>query len=225
MSETSLAVEIRTEKGKGVARRLRASGRIPAILYGHGNDPTPLSIDPRVLEGILRDSDAGMNTLIDLSGDASVAGKMVMVKDLQRDPVRGRMLHADLFEIDANEAVDVSVPVHLHGTPKGVTLSGGIVDQVIREIEIECLPNAIPEEFVLEIAHLDLGDSLHVRDIPLPAGVALLTDGDLSVVSVTAVMAEEAEVAEAAEGEEAEAAAEAEAGGEAPSESSEDSSS
>jgi large subunit ribosomal protein L25 len=212
VSENALAVEIRSATGKGVARKLRQSGRIPAVLYGHGNAPTPLVIDPRALETILRDSDAGMNALIDLRGDASVAGKMVMVKDLQREPVRGAMVHADLLEIDANQAVQVAVPVHVHGTPKGVTLSGGILDQVLREVELECLPDAIPEELVLDVSGLDLGDSLHVRDIGLPSGVTLLTDDDLSVVSVAAAsVAEEAEeVAEgeevAAEGEEAPAA-------------------
>jgi large subunit ribosomal protein L25 len=202
VSENSLAVEIRNDKGKGFARKLRKTGRIPAILYGHGNTPTSLTLDPLVLDAILRASDAGLNTLIDLKGDASLAGKMVMVKDLQREPVRGTMLHADLFEIDANETVQVSVPVHLHGTPKGVLISGGIVDQVLREVELECLPNAIPEELVLEISALDIGDSLHVRDIPLPSGVALQTDGDLSVVSVISVTVE-AEEAAPAEGEEA----------------------
>ncbi|MGH0037636.1 MAG: 50S ribosomal protein L25 [Myxococcota bacterium] len=216
MSANSLAVEIRTDKGKGVARKLRQSGRVPAILYGHGNEPTSLALDPRVLEGILRESDAGMNTLIDLKGDPRIAGKMVMVKDLQREPVRGEVLHADLLEIDANQKVHVSVPVHVKGTPTGVSLSGGILDQVIRELELECLPGAIPEELALDVSGLDLGESLHVRDITLPAGVTLLTDGDLSVVSVAAatVTAEDLEVAEGeeapAEGAEAPEAAPAE---------------
>jgi len=186
VSENALAVEIRSEKGKGAARRMREAGRIPAILYGHGNEPTPLSLDPRRLDTILRSSEMGINTLIDLEGDARFEGKMVMVKELQRDPVRGSMLHADFLEIAANETVYVSVPVHVRGTPVGVSLSGGIVDQVLREVDLECLPRAIPEELVLDISALEIGDSLHVRDIALPGGVTLRTDGNLSVVSVMA---------------------------------------
>ncbi len=221
MSETSLAVEIRSDKGKGVARRLREAGRIPAVLYGHGNEPTPLSFEARRLEAILKNSDMGMNTLIDLEGNAPVGGKMVLVKELQREPVRGTMLHADLLEVVATDTVNVSVPVHLAGTAKGVSLSGGLMDQVLREVELECLPRAIPDELVLDVSELDLGDSFHVRDIPLPEGVTLLSDGDLSVVSVVApavteeaasAVGEEAEAAAPAEGAAAESAPEPEAG-------------
>ena len=204
MAENEIVVESREGGGKGVARKLRATGRIPAIFYGKGESQS-IALEPRPLERLLSTSSAGLNTLISLKG-GGLDGKQVLVKQLQRDPVRGELLHADLYAIDVTKTVNVQVPVHLSGTPTGVSLEGGIVDQSIRDIEVECLPTAIPEEVVADISELALGSSLHVRDIALPAGVTLVSDGDLSVASVVAPKAveEEApaedEAAEAAEG-------------------------
>ncbi|MGH0028403.1 MAG: 50S ribosomal protein L25 [Myxococcota bacterium] len=211
MSEHVLAVEERNGTGKGVARKLRATGMIPGVYYGGGADPKPVQLNAHDLVRLLSTSSAGMNTLIDLSGGGELDGKVVLVKELQRDPVNGRALHADLYAVDVDRAVTVSVPVHLDGTAAGVKM-GGIVDHALREVELECLPRAIPEELRVDISALDLGDSLHVRDIPLPEGVELLTDGDLSLVSVVQPRAEEEEAPAEEEGEEgAEAAAEGEA--------------
>ena len=135
MSETTLTGELREGAGKGVARKLRAAGRVPAVLYGHGLDSVRLSLDPSALEHVIKTSDAGLNTLIALEGDASIAGKTVLVKELQRDPVRGQMLHADLFEVDPRERITVSVPHQVGGKAPGVTLSGGLLRHTIREIE------------------------------------------------------------------------------------------
>jgi large subunit ribosomal protein L25 len=212
MAENQIAVELREGIGKGVARKLRAAGLIPGVFYGQGTSQA-ISLEPRPLERLLASSSAGLNTLINLTGGGALDGKQVLVKDLQRDPVRGTLLHADLYAIDVKQVVHVSVPIHLTGIPEGVTLDAGILDQVIREIELECLPTAIPEELPVDVTSLGLGDSLHVRDIALPAGVTLLTDADLSVASVAQPKAAEEEVAPV-EGEEegAEAAAAAEDG-------------
>lgn len=224
MAENEIAIELREGVGKGVARKLRAAGRIPAVYYGKGESQA-ISLEPRPLERLLRGSAAGLNTLISLKGGGSLSGKQVLVKSLQRDPVRGDLLHADLYAIDVTQAVHVEVPIHLTGTARGVSIDGGILEHAIREIELECLPTAIPEELPVDISELEIGQSLHVRDIPLPEGVTLLTDGDLSVASVAqpreieeeVPVVEGEEAAEAvAEGEEAaapEAAAE-EGGGE-----------
>jgi len=136
----------------------------------------------------------------------------VLVKELQREPVRGSLLHADLFEISADEQIQVAVPIHLSGDAAGVVM-GGVIEHVLREVEISCLPRAIPDEIIADVAALEIGDSLHVSDLPLPEGIELITDASLSVVSVILpkVVEEEPEAAaedEAAEGEAAEAPAE-----------------
>jgi large subunit ribosomal protein L25 len=209
VGDHALSVEVREHTGKGMGRRLRATGRIPAILYGRGRESVPISLDPRLLEKLLAASDAGMNTLIDLAvvGRSDLAGKVVLVKELQRHPVRGSLLHADLYEVDLTKTIEVSVPIHVVGTAAGVALDGGILDQALRELEIECLPRAIPDQIDVDVSALKIGESIHVRELVLPEGVKLLSDPDLSVVSVVAPAAEivpevaAAEVAPEVEGE------------------------
>lgn len=208
MAENQLQVELRDRCGKGAARKLRAAGRIPAVCYGQGTDSVLIALEPRTLEKILSRSAAGMNTLIDLVVDGPLGGRKVLVKELQRDPVSGMPLHADLLAIDVTRRVEVSVPLQITGKAAGVEL-GGILDQALREVELACLPTAIPEEVQVDVSPLQLGESLHIRDIPLPEGVELLSDPDLSVVSIVAPAEQPAEE----EGEEAaEAPAESTAG-------------
>jgi len=192
VGEHALSVEVREHTGKGTGRKLRAGGRIPAILYGRGRESVPISVDPRLLEKLLATSDAGMNTLIDLAvaGRSDLAGKVVLVKELQRHPVKGSLLHADLYEVDLTKTIEVSVPIHVVGTATGVALEGGILDQALRELLIECLPRAIPDQIDVDVSALTIGQSIHVRDLVLPEGVKLMSDPDLSVVSVVAPAAE-----------------------------------
>jgi large subunit ribosomal protein L25 len=213
---SQLAVEVRETGGKGVARKLRVAGRIPAVLYGQGRDPLSLTLEPRVLEKLLKTE--GHNAIFDLAGDG-VGSRTVLVKSVQRHPVRGELIHADFFEINAAETITVSVALHLVGTPVGVSQEGGIVDHQLREIELECLPSAIPESIDVDIAGLEIGEGLHVSDLVLPEGVELMTHAELAVVSVLAARIEE-EVVPVVEGEEGEEAAEGEdaaEGGEKPS--------
>ncbi len=226
MAENALNVETRQGAGKGVARKLRAAGRIPGVCYGKGEPSFSVSLDPRALRHLLEQSEAGMNTLINLAveGGGSFDGKMVLVRELQKDPVEGSYLHADFFAVDVQHAVEVSVPIHITGRAPGVEL-GGILDQALREIDLECLPLAIPSEIVADVSELDVGQSLHVSDLVLPAGVELRSDPGLSVVSVVAPakveeVVEEAEVEGEVEGEEA--AAEDKEGAAEASEESED---
>lgn len=219
MSETQLVAESRQATGKGSARKIRASGRVPAVVYGRGREPMPITTDPRNLERILHKSDAGRNTLIDLvvegasKGDATV----VLVKDLQVDPVQGSLLHVDFNVVDLDEKVTVEVPVHLIGIPVGVSQGEGILDHTLREIEIECLPRNIPDSIEIDVSRLEIDDSVHVRDLTAPEGTEIVSDESLSVVSVVAPRAIEEEVTPA-EGEEAAAAEE---GAEAPGEEGE----
>jgi large subunit ribosomal protein L25 len=208
VAENALNVETRQGAGKGVARKLRAAGRIPGVCYGKGEPSVSISLDPRALRHLLDQSAAGMNTLINLAveGGGAFDGKMVLVRELQKDPVEGSYLHADFVAVDVQHTIEVSVPIHITGRAPGVEL-GGILDQALREIDLECLPLAIPSEIVADVSELDVGQSLHVSDLVLPAGVELRSDPGLSVVSVVAPkveeVVEEAEVEGEVEGEEA----------------------
>jgi len=209
VGEYSIVAEERTGTGKGANRKLRATGRIPAIVYGRGKPARQVTLDPTPLAKMLRSADSGINTLIDLR----VGGQetVVLVREIQRDPVSGRWIHADLFELDLQKTIEVRVPLHIVGKPKGVE-NGGILDHPLREVEIECLPRAIPDSVEVDVSDLDVGDSIHVRDLALPEGATMLSDGDLAVASVVLPKAEE----EAKPAEAAAVAAEAAAPGAAP---------
>ena len=213
MAENALQIQVRDASGKGVARKLRAAGRIPGVVYGRRQAAVPISLDPKLLRRVLTRSEAGLNTLFELEveGGGALQGTPVLVRDLQRDPVKGDYLHADLLAVDLRQKLQVAVPIHLTGKARGVEF-GGILDHSLRELELLCLPTAIPKEIQVDVTELEVGASLHVRDLVLPQGVELRSDGDLSVVSVVLPAAEvaptpvevapvEGEAAPAAEGE------------------------
>jgi large subunit ribosomal protein L25 len=165
--------------------------------------------------------------LIDLkvAGGGDFDGRQVLIKELQRDPISGAYLHADLYAVDLQQKIHISVPIQVTGTPIGVSLGGGILDYATRELDVECLPDAIPEEFTLDVSELEVGQSIHVRDIKVLEGVEILNDPDGSIISVVApaVVEEEAPAEEEVEGE-GEAVPEGEGEGEgeaAPAESAE----
>jgi len=221
VSEFALGVELREGRGKGVARKLRASGRIPGICYRRNAESVAISLDPNELDRLIRKASSGINTLIDLkmAGGGDFDGRQVLIKELQRDPISGAYLHADLYAVDLQQKIHVSVPIQIVGTPVGVSLGGGILDHATRELDVECLPNAIPEEFAVDVSELEVGQSVHVRDIKVLEGVEILNDPDVSIVSVVApAVVEEEAPAEEEEGVEGEAAPEGEAA--APSEES-----
>jgi large subunit ribosomal protein L25 len=189
VSETALVVQAREATGKGAARKLRAAGRIPAILYGRGRESVALALDPRTLEQALRTH--GANALLDVTVDGrpELGTTVAIVKDLQRHPVRGAILHADLYQVDLTRAITVDVPIHLVGRPRGLDF-GGILEHTLREVGLECLPRSIPEAIEVDVSNLEVGDVVHVRDLPLPKDVTLVTDGDLGVVHVALPAAE-----------------------------------
>jgi len=200
MSETALVVESRATTGKGAVRKLRAAGRIPAVLYGQGRESVPLTIDPRALEKVLRAG--GANALLDLTveGRPELGSPVALVKELQRHPIRGTIVHADLYQVDLTRTVEVEVPVHLVGKAKGLDF-GGILEHSLREIALECLPRSIPASIEVDVSNMEVGDVIHVRDLVLPPGVSLVSDPDLGVVHVALPAAEEeAPVLAAAEG-------------------------
>jgi len=195
VGDQSLAVELREDTGKGVARRLRQEGRIPAVLYGHGQASVSLSVHAKTLDHLLKTSHAGLNTLIDLEGASDVEGKVVLVKELQRHPVAGTLSHADFFEIDQTAKLHVSVPIRLTGSAAGVKV-GGILEHLMREIDLQCLPTAIPDSLDLDVTDLELSASLHVSDLVLPEGVETDVDLGLPVVHVAIPKVEEEPVVE-----------------------------
>ena len=172
----------RTQSGKGVARKIRAQGMIPAVLYG-GGENLPLSLQPRELLKILS---AGENTIfqLDIDGDAGEDRKAI-VRDLQRDPLKETVLHADLYRISMDVEISVSVPLVLQGMSREVSDVGGVINQLLDEVEIQCLPSLIPHELTIDISHLGIGDVLHVRDIPVPQRIQVLTAPDDVVASVS----------------------------------------
>jgi large subunit ribosomal protein L25 len=212
VAENALQVDVREGAGKGVARKLRAAGRIPGVCYGKHARSVSVSLDAAALRQLLTRSEAGMNTLIQLqvAGGGEPDGKTVLLRDLQRDPVNGGYLHADFYAVDLQQKVEVAVPIHITGKAQGVE-QGGIVDHALREVDLVCMPLSIPREILVDVTELDLGDSLHVRDLALPDGVELSSDPDLSVVSVVspAKAEEEAAPEEVVEGEEVPAEGEA----------------
>lgn len=190
METVELQGELRTETGKQVAKRLRRGQRIPAVVYGGQRGPVPVAVNPQELLAAL---ESGENTLINLSltGGATPQTSLVIVKELQRDPVKGRPLHADFQEISMERKIRVEVPLVLQGDPVGVKDKGGILEYALRQLSVECLPINIPEKFVLDVAGLDIGDALHVRDVRVAEGIRILDDEGRVVASVSAPAAEE----------------------------------
>lgn len=200
--EATLAAVRRTATGKNEARRLRASGQLPAVVYGaqKAGDavaPVPVVVDPKGLLRIMR-SESGVNTLIRLSIDGG-SEATVLVKDYLVDPVTSALLHADFYRINMDRRLTVTVPVVLKGEAKGVKVQGGIVDFLQREIEVECLPAEIPDHIDVDISDLALGQAVYLRDVAVDVKWTPLDDLDLMLVHIVAPrVVEEEAVAEAA---------------------------
>jgi large subunit ribosomal protein L25 len=191
--ETTLQAEKRDERGKNAARRLRARGRIPAVVYGAKKGAVEIAVDPRVLLRILH-SESGVNTLIGLQGldEGGGGATRVLVKEYQLDPIDHKLLHADFYQVAMDKALTVTVPIVLKGDAKGVKQQGGIVDFVHRELEIECLPGEIPENVTVDISELMLNQGVRVRDLNLEgAKWKPLSEPDMMIVHVVALKAEE----------------------------------
>lgn len=190
MERMTISAERRVEVGKGAARSLRRKEMIPAVLY-RGGDSQPIKFSKKDLLKFINTT-AGQQVMVNLQFEDGTS-KLALMKDYQIDPIKGELLHADFFEVSLTEKVKVSVHVSIVGEPVGVKRDGGILQYLLREIEVECLPDRIPSHIKLDISNLEIGQSLHVGDIKLEEGIKVITDPDEVVVNVVAPVAEEVE--------------------------------
>ena len=187
--DITVDAEVRTSRGKNEARRTRRAGQIPAVLYGAYQDPVPVAVSPKEINRIVR-STTGYNTIFTLA-IAGGESTPVMVVDQQVDPVRGTLLHADLKRIDLTKRIRVTVPVHVSGEPKGVKVQGGLLEVITRSIELECLPDEIPEGFTLDVTELMIGQSKRASDVPLTGSMKLISAPDTVIAHIVTLRAEE----------------------------------
>lgn len=203
--ELKLVAERREGSGKGVARKLRAVGRVPAVVYGQGIEPASVSVDAKELYHVLHAG--GANVLLDLIVDGKP--QLALARDVQRDHIRNRFVHVDFLAVSRTEKITIAIPVQVNGESVGVK-AGGVLEHHLWEIQAECLPGDVPDAIEADISELAVGDSLKVSDLPVPSGVTILSAEDELVLAVVPPQAREVEEVEAAEGAEGEAAAEGE---------------
>ena len=193
MAVITLKGERRTGLGKGGARKACAAGKIPAVIYGHGETPVPVSIRARDFELAMLQHKGG-NAIVSLALDPDEF--TTLIRDVQYDPLSRHIVHLDFQHISMTETVQVKVGVHLTGVPVGVKDAGGVLEQITREVEVRCLPTAIPPSIDLDVSALVIGQSVHVRDL-VAEGVEVVTDGDQTIATVVAPTVEEKPAAEA----------------------------
>jgi len=201
MATVSLSANSREGKGKGAARSLRSQGQVPAVIYGHGRDPQPLALNARDLDKMLSHIQAE-STVIEVTVGGHTA--KTLIREIQRHPIKRQILHVDFQALVAGEKVTVSIPIVLLGIPEGVRLEGGVLDQTLREIEIEVDPSNIPDHVEYDVTNMVIGDSVHISDLKVPEGVEVIDDPETSVAVLAApraVIEETPAVAEAVEGE------------------------
>jgi len=187
MAEVRLEAERRRGTGKGVARRARAAGKVPAIVYGRGMEPVPVQVDRRALVTALN-TDAGMNVLLDIAIDGDTT--LALTRELQRDRVRGTLLHADFVKVDRTQQIEVEVPVHLTGEARGVR-AGGVLEHGLFTAHVRCLPADVPEHIDVDISHLGIGESLKIADVAAGGDYEILNDADAVVAMIAAPVTEE----------------------------------
>jgi large subunit ribosomal protein L25 len=187
--DITVAAEVRASRGKNEAHRTRSAGQIPAVVYGAFKDPVSIAVNPREIIRIIRSS-TGYNTIFNLAiagGETSA----VMVVDQQVDPVKGNLLHADFKRIDLTKRIRISVPVSTTGEAKGVKVQGGLLEVITRAIEIECLPDEIPEGFIVDVTELMIGQAKRASDVALSGSMKLISASDTVIAHSVALRAEE----------------------------------
>lgn len=178
MASVPFSASKRANTGKGVARKLRAAGQVPAVIYGHAREPQPLQLDHHALQ-LLLEKHPYQSTVIALDVDGTTSN--TLIREIQRHPFKKQIVHVDFQELVAGESVTVPVPLQFTGTPEGVRHGGGLLDQVLHELEIACDPANIPHHIVVDVTPLTIGHSIHAGEIVLPAGCTLVTDADATV--------------------------------------------
>ena len=187
--DITVFAEVRASRGKNEARRMRSAGNIPAVVYGAFQDPVSIAVNPREILRIVRGS-TGYNTIFNLSIQG-VETTPVMVVDSQVDPLKGNLLHADFKRIDLSKRIRIAVPVHTEGEPAGVKVQGGLLEVITRAVEIECLPDEIPESFTLNVSELMIGQSVRASNIALSGSMKLVSAAESVVAHCVAMRAEE----------------------------------
>lgn len=190
MERFKLNAIYRERLGKGASRSLRKSGMIPGILYGPRTSALPISINSADLNKLISRKRESILVDLEILRNGNKETKTVMIKEVQRDPVKDFIIHVDLYEVAMDVSIRIEVPVHLIGKPAGAE-KGGIVEHIMRTIEIECLPSDIPDKIEVDISHLDIGDSIHIRDLKTPPGVKIIEDLSSTVVAIVAPEVEE----------------------------------
>lgn len=202
MDFVELKANLREEKGKELNKKLRASGLVPGVLYRKGEASISLKVDSKSLSKALH-TEAGENVIIKLfvEGDKKKKERIVVVKEIQEDPVKDNLVHFDLNEISLTETLKVKVPLAAKGEAIGVKQEGGVLQHVMWEVEVECLPTNIPDKIEVDITNLKMGNTLSIKDVPSPDGVKILGDPESIVFSVEHVKTVEEAVAAPVEGE------------------------
>ncbi len=205
MKQVSMDAAVRTETGKGAARRLRRAAQIPGILYGQGAKPVPLSVNRHEFQRMLFVS-AGERVMfsLNLTGEGGRGTRLALLKELQRHPVNDQIRHIDFYEVAMDQTVQVEVPVVPVGEAKGVKMSKGIMELIQREVTIECLPMDIPNEIEVDISDLDVGDALHAGDIKPAEGIKIMDDPSTTLITIGAASVEAVSEEEEEEGAEVE---------------------
>jgi len=204
MAQSTLTVTKRKRMGKSGAREIRKEGNVPAVLYGKGTEPLSLVINPSELKTALS-TEAGENTLLDIrvkDGEAETP-KLSLLREIQYDYLTSKPIHFDFQALDMKKNITVNVPVQIEGRPIGVK-EGGILEEVLREITVECLPTNIPNSFILDVTEMDIGDSIHISTLEIEEGVTILHEPEDTIVTVLAPKIEAVETEEELEGEEGE---------------------
>jgi len=184
MKSVALNAFPRTVTGRGAVKKVRAQGRIPAVIYGAKNPPQILEVDQKAFEKLIHNS-VSENLLVDLTVDQDThSARLALLQEVQHNPLSGKVVHVDLHEVDANEPVTISIPIETEGEPVGVKTGGGVLEHVVFKIRVRALPKNLPEFITLDVSRLEVGKSLHLGDIVAPDGVEILGDRSIPVVAV-----------------------------------------
>jgi large subunit ribosomal protein L25 len=193
-TQVKLSATRRTATGRSAVRKIKAQGAVPAIVYGARSKPEPLQIAKRDISLILSHA-SGENILVELEIDGEKSGRLALVQEVQHAPVGGDILHVDFHAVSMDEKIEADVPLEPTGIAEGVKTFGGLLEQALRSLAIECLPRDLPDVITVDVSHLNIGDAIHVREIPLPQGVTTRVPADLTAFSVLAPTVEEAPAA------------------------------
>jgi large subunit ribosomal protein L25 len=190
--QAKLTVQTRTQVGRNAIKKVRKEGLIPGVIYGVGHEPINLEVNGRQLSSVLAHA-SSENILLELEivdGD-NKRNSLAMIQEVQHHPIQRQILHVDFHAVSATEKITAEVPIETIGEPVGVKTNGGLLEHILRDLEVQCLPGDLPERIEVDVNSLDINQSIHVKDLKLPPGVEALTDGDLTVVAVSAARVDE----------------------------------